>query len=80
MRSYLIDGNRQDHTVAIGIDDWWIADFASYIYREPATLFVEAFEESILIQISYEDEQELLAKIPQFARFYLNLVCATGYR
>ena len=41
MRSYLIDGNGQDHTVAIGIDDWWIADFASYIYREPATLFLE---------------------------------------
>ena len=74
MRSYLIDGNGQDHTVAIGIDDWWIANFASYIYREPATLFVEALEESILIQISYEDEQELLTKIPQFARFYLNLV------
>lgn len=74
MRSYLIDGNGQDHTVAIGIDDWWIADFASYIYREPATLFVEALEESILIQISYEDEQELLKNLPKFAMFYLNLV------
>ncbi|MCF0054532.1 Crp/Fnr family transcriptional regulator [Dyadobacter sp. CY356] len=74
MRSYLIDDKGQDHTVAIGIDDWWIADFASYIYREPATLFVEALEDSVLIQISYEDEQELLENLPQFAKFYLNLV------
>lgn len=74
LRSYLMDDNGQDHTVAIGIDDWWIADFASYIYREPATLFVEALEDSILIQISYEDEQELMTNIPQFAKFYLNLV------
>lgn len=74
MRSYLIDDNGQDHTVAIGIDDWWIADFASYIYREPATLFVEALEDSILIQISYDDEQKLMENHPKFARFYLNLV------
>lgn len=74
MRSYLIDDNGQDHTVAIGIDDWWIADFASYVYREPATLFVEALEDSILIQISYDDEQKLMENFPKFARFYLNLV------
>ena len=74
MRSYLIDDGGQEHTLAIGIDDWWIADFASYIYREPATLFVEALEESVLIQISYDQEQKLLETVPKFALFYLNLV------
>lgn len=74
MRSYLLDENGQEHTVAIAIDDWWIADFASYIYREPATLFVEALEDTTLIQISYDDEQELMTNLPKFARFYLNLV------
>lgn len=74
MRSYLLDDNGQEHTVAIAIDDWWIADFASYVYREPATLFVEALEDTTLIQISYDDEQELMTNLPKFAKFYLNLV------
>jgi len=74
MRSYFIDESGQEHTVAIAIDDWWIADFASYIYREPATLFLEALEDSTLIQISYDDEQKLLTNVPHFARFYLNLI------
>lgn len=74
MRSYLLDDSGQEHTVAIAIDDWWIADFASYVYREPATLFVEALEDTTLIQISYDDEQELMANLPKFAKFYLNLV------
>lgn len=74
LRSYFIDESGQDHTVAIAIDDWWIADFASYIYREPATLFLEALEDSVIIQISFDDEQKLLNNVPQFARFYLNLV------
>lgn len=70
LRAYLIDNNGHDHTVAFGIDDWFIADFNSYFFRQPATLFVEALEESTLIQISYEDEQALLNAVPKFEKFY----------
>jgi CRP-like cAMP-binding protein len=78
LRSYMIDVNGQDHTVAFGIDDWWIADFNSYIFQQPATLFVEALEESTLIQISYEDEQLLLETHPKFEKFY-RILAQNGY-
>jgi len=78
MRAYLIDGNGQDHTVSFGIEDWWIADFNSYIFQQPATLFVEAMEDSILIQISYEHEQQLLEKLPKFEKFY-RILAQNGY-
>jgi CRP-like cAMP-binding protein len=78
LRSYMIDANGQDHTVAFGIDDWWIADFNSYIFQQPATLFVEALEESTLIQITYEDEQLLLETHPRFEKFY-RILAQSGY-
>ena len=78
MRSYMLDANGQDHTVSFGIDDWWIADFNSYIFQQPATLFVEALEESILIQISYDDEQKLLETYPKFEKFY-RILAQNGY-
>jgi|ERR1700754_4072691 len=78
LRSYLIDANGQDHTVAFGIDDWWIADFNSYLFRQPATLFVEAMEDSTLIQISYDDEQKLTETLPKFNKFYRKLA-ENGY-
>ena len=78
LRSYLIDANGQDHTVAFGIDDWWIADFNSFLFREPATLFVEAMEDSTLIQISYDDEQKLTETLPKFNKFYRKLA-ESGY-
>ncbi|GLU55220.1 hypothetical protein Dfri01_46810 [Dyadobacter frigoris] len=78
LRAYLVDNNGQDHTVAFGIDDWFIADFNSYFFRQPATLFVEALEESTLIQISYDDEQELLNKFPKFEKFY-RIISQNGY-
>ncbi|AEW01103.1 Crp/Fnr family transcriptional regulator [Niastella koreensis] len=78
MRSFLIDADGQDHTVALGIDDWWIADFNSFFYRQPATLFVEALEDSTLIQISYDDEQKLLEERPRFEKFY-RILAQNGY-
>ncbi|MEO3402988.1 Crp/Fnr family transcriptional regulator [Mucilaginibacter sp. CAU 1740] len=78
LRSYLIDANGQDHTVAFGIDDWWISDFNSYFFRQPATLFVEALEASTIIQISYDDEQKLLDTHPKFEKFY-RILAQVGY-
>jgi CRP-like cAMP-binding protein len=78
LRSYLIDPDGQEHTVAMGIDDWWIADFNSYVFREPATLYVEAVEDTTIIQISYDDEQKLLTNVPKFEKFY-RLLAQNGY-
>lgn len=78
MRAYMIDPNGQEHTVSFGIEDWWIADFNSYIFQQPATLFVEAMEDSNLIQISYADEQKLLETVPKFEKFY-RILAQNGY-
>jgi CRP-like cAMP-binding protein len=70
MRAYLIDNNGQDHTIAFAIEDWWISDYSSYIFQQPATLFVEALEDSVLVQIDYNAEQLLMETIPAFERFF----------
>lgn len=70
MRAYLIDNKAQEHTLAFAVEDWWITDYNSYINQEPATLFVEALEDTILIQIDYNAEQLLMQTIPKFERFF----------
>ncbi|MEI6408183.1 MAG: Crp/Fnr family transcriptional regulator [Bacteroidota bacterium] len=70
LRTYLIDYEGRDHTIAFAVDDWWISDYNSYIYQTPATLFVEALEESTLIQIDYNSEQLLMENLPKFERFF----------
>jgi CRP-like cAMP-binding protein len=68
-RAFLVDNEGKEHTLAFAIEDWWISDYSSLIYQEPATLFVEALEDSILIQIEYEDEQTFLKEIPKLEKF-----------
>lgn len=58
-RAYVVADEGQDHTITFAIDDWWITDYNSYIFQQPATMFVVALEDSIILQIDFEKEQEL---------------------
>lgn len=60
-RAFVICKNGKDHTISFAIEDWWITDYNSYIYQQPATLFVVALEDSIILRLNYEKEQELKA-------------------
>lgn len=70
MKAYLLDLKGQNHTIAFAIENWWISDYNSYINQEPATFFVEAIEDTVLIQIDYNSEQLLMNTIPKFERFF----------
>jgi CRP-like cAMP-binding protein len=71
LKAYIIDpSDGQEHVIGLAVDDWWISDFTSYINQEPATFFVEAVADSIIIQLSYENEQKLYELLPKFERFF----------
>ncbi|NIJ56124.1 Crp/Fnr family transcriptional regulator [Dyadobacter arcticus] len=67
LRAFFIGIDGQEHTISLAVEGAMIGDPGSFLYKEPATLFVEAIEDSTLIQWSYESEQLLLKEIPHFA-------------
>jgi len=58
-RAYVIGDEGQEHTIQFAIDDWWISDYNSYVFQQPASMFVMALEDSIVLQIEYETEKSL---------------------
>lgn len=58
-RSFVVGENGIEHTISFAIEDWWITDYNSYIFQQPATMFVMALEDSIILQIEFEKEQSL---------------------
>jgi len=67
LRGFIIGTEGQEHTISLAVDDCFIGDSGSFLFQEPATLFIEAIEDSTIIQWSFESEQLLLDKIPQYA-------------
>lgn len=70
LRAYVVGDEGQDHTIQLAIDEWWISDYNSYIFQQPASMFVVALEDSILLQINFEDETLLKASNYKFETFF----------
>lgn len=69
-RTYAVSKDGQEHTLQFAIENWWVSDFNSYIYQHPATLFIVALEDSVILQLEYEKEQELKASNHKFETFF----------
>ncbi len=69
-RAYVVADKGQDHTITFAIDDWWITDYNSYIFQQPATMFVVALEDSTILQIDFEKEAELKKTSHKFESFF----------
>jgi CRP-like cAMP-binding protein len=70
LRAYVVGEEGQDHTVQLAIEEWWISDYNSYMFQQPASMFVMAVEDSVLLEISFEDEQQLKATSYKFETFF----------
>jgi signal-transduction protein with cAMP-binding, CBS, and nucleotidyltransferase domain len=70
IRAFVIDANGVDHTIQLAVAEWWISDYNSYIYQKPATMFVSPLEDSVVLQISYENEVKLKRSNYNYETFF----------
>ena len=69
-RSYAVTDDGREQTLQFGIENWWVSDFNSYLYQQPATLFIVALEDSVVLQLDYEKEQELKRRNHKYETFF----------
>lgn len=69
-RGYTVGNEGNENTIHFAIDDWWISDYNSYIYQQPATMFVVAVEDSFVLRIDYERENQLKSLNHKYETFF----------
>ena len=70
LRAYFTEPGGTFHIVQFAVEDWWIADLASLLSGEPATLNVDALEDTEVFQIERSALDELYSRIPKFERMF----------
>ncbi|MDN3546766.1 Crp/Fnr family transcriptional regulator [Mucilaginibacter aquaedulcis] len=70
LRSYVVCNEGQDHTIQLAIEEWWISDYNSYIFQQPASMFVVAMEDSLLFQLTHDQENRLTATNHKFETLF----------
>lgn len=70
MRAYYIDDKTQQHTLQLGIENWWINDLYSFLSGKPSRMFLEANEATVLVQISKTNLEQLYREVPPLSDFF----------
>src|SRR5262245_42035871 len=70
LRTVTIDGNWFEDMLMFGIEDLWIGDPCGFWTQTPSIHFIDALENSELLQISKPNVDKLLETVPKFERFY----------
>ena len=73
-RTYYIDNNGHEHIIQLGIPQWWIGDYQSFISQQPGFLYTEALEPVELLSFSYDNLQKVYELVPKMERFFRLLV------
>jgi CRP-like cAMP-binding protein len=70
MRSYVNDTKGDLHILRFASKHYWIHDLGSFLDEKPARFYIDALEDSILLQISKEKYEWLFTTVPQFNLFF----------
>lgn len=70
LRSYTIDEKGNEHIMQFAFEGWWISDHFSFLTGEPAIYNMDALEDSELLLLSKQAEDQLLQKIPKLEKYF----------
>lgn len=69
-KMFMIDANGKEHNLQFAIENWWIGDIGSFHSEQPSKLYIEAIENSVILQINKEDQLKLFVEHPKFNRIF----------
>jgi CRP-like cAMP-binding protein len=70
LRTFYIDKKGVEHILAFAIEDMWMTDLYSFLTKTPATLCVDALENSEILRIERSGLEKVCNKIPKFERLF----------
>jgi CRP-like cAMP-binding protein len=70
LRSYAVSDKGTEQIIQFAFEGWWISDQFSFLTGEPSKYNIDALEDSELLLLSKQAEEQLLEKIPKFERYF----------
>ena len=69
-RMYTVDEKGKEHNLQFAIENWWIGDIGSFHSEQASKLYIEALENSVILQIKKENQISLFVDYPKFNRIF----------
>jgi len=70
LKMFMVDEEGKEHNLQFAIENHWIGDLGNFHSGEPSKLYVEALENSLILQISKKNLFRLYDEFPKFNKVF----------
>lgn len=74
LRMYQIDEKGNIHILQFATENWWMMDIGSFHSKKKSSLNIDALEDTMVLQIDYNNLIALYTKAPRFNRIFRVLI------
>lgn len=74
LRMYKVDDKGNTHILQFASENWWLGNIGSFHERKPSELNIDAIEDTMVLQISYDNLTLLYTNAPKFDRIFRVLI------
>lgn len=74
LRMYAIDEKGNTHILQFAAENWWITDMGSFYEKQPSKLNIDSLEDTMVLQISYDNLTGLYERTPKFNKIFRILI------
>ncbi len=74
LRSYITDEKGNTHILQFAAENWWITDIGSFYKTKASKLNIDALEDTMVLQISYDNLTGLYDQAPKFNQIFRVLI------
>src|SRR5437868_11841367 len=70
LRTFNVNDKGHEHIIQFAFEGWWTGDQLSFLTGEPSEYNIEAMEDSELLLLTKQADDEMLEKIPKLERYF----------
>lgn len=74
LRLYKVDDKGNTYILQFAAENWWLSNIGSFHERKPSELNIDALEDTMVLQISYNNLLTLYTNAPKFDRIFRVLI------
>ena len=70
LRMFYMNDKQVEQTTQFALETWWLSDYFSFAKQTPSLYAIQAVEKSLVVAIDYQQQDKLLAEVPQLERYF----------
>lgn len=70
LRKFFVDKSGTEQTIDFALETWWMTDNIAYGRHQPSGFYIQAVENSTVLMIDSDSQEQLLAQCPGMERYF----------